>query len=113
MAEPGGTIRPFLEYAEILRPAFDTFCVHFGDLDDFAGHVRDLLAATEPPPALLTRSEQKVLQQLTSGDTTEAIAGDLFVSVNTVKTHLRGIYRKFGVNTRRDAIRVGRQYGLV
>ncbi len=112
-AEPCRTIRPFLGYAEILRPAFETFRGHFGDLDDFAGQLRELLTVPEPPPPLLTRSEQKVLQQLTSGDTTEAIAGDLFVSVNTVKTHLRGIYRKFGVNTRRDAIRVGRRHGLV
>ncbi|MBT1258351.1 LuxR family transcriptional regulator [Rhodococcus erythropolis] len=113
MAAPGRTIRPFLGYAEILRPAFDTFSGHFGDLDDFARQLRELLTAHEPPPALLTRSEQKVLQQLISGDTTETIAAGLFVSVNTVKTHLRGIYRKFDVNTRRDAVRVGRRYGLV
>ena len=113
LAEPGRTIRPFLGYAEILRPAFDMFSGHFGDLEDFARQLRELLAAPVPPPALLTRSEQKVLQQLTSGDTTETIAADLFVSVNTVKTHLRGIYRKLDVNTRRDAIRVGRRLGLV
>ncbi|MEA1798740.1 MULTISPECIES: response regulator transcription factor [Rhodococcus] len=81
--------------------------------EDFARHARTSLVTPEPPPALLTHSEQKVLPKLTSGDTTEAIAADLFVSVNTVKTHLRGIYRKFDVNTRRDAVLVARRYGLV
>jgi LuxR family maltose regulon positive regulatory protein len=37
----------------------------------------------------------------------------MFVSVNTVKTHLRGIYRKLGVSHRRDAITVARQRGLL
>ena len=45
--------------------------------------------------------------------TAEEIADSLFVSVNTVKTHLRGIYRKLGVNRRRDAITVARQRGLL
>ena len=35
---------------------------------------------------------------------TAEIASDLFVSVNTVKTHQQSIYRKLGVSTRRDAV---------
>ncbi|WP_336882445.1 LuxR C-terminal-related transcriptional regulator [Rhodococcus globerulus] len=113
MAEPGATIRPFLGYATTLRPAIDNFSGHFGDLEDFAQHLRGHLATSESAPTLLTPSEQKILRQLASGDTTDAIAAELFVSVNTVKTHLRGIYRKFDVNTRRAAVRVGRRHGLV
>ena len=45
--------------------------------------------------------------------TTEEIADSMFVSVNTVKTHLRGIYRKLGVNHRRDAITAARRHGLL
>lgn len=45
--------------------------------------------------------------------TTEEIADSLYVSVNTVKTHLRGIYRKLGVSQRRDAVLVARRRGLI
>ena len=43
---------------------------------------------------------------------TEEIATALFVSANTVKTHLKGIFGKLGVNRRVDAVRRGRQLGL-
>ena len=113
MAEPRPDDTSLSRVRGDIAPGLDTFGGRFSDLGDFARQLQDLLASPEPPPTLLTRSEQKVLQHLISGDTTEAIASDLFVSVNTVKTHLRGIYRKLDVNTRRDAVRVGRRHGLV
>ena len=41
------------------------------------------------------------------------IAADLFVTVNTVKTHQRSIYRKLGVATRRDAVGRARDLKLL
>ncbi len=41
------------------------------------------------------------------------IADDLFVSVNTVKAHLRSIYRKLGVGNRREAVERARAQGLL
>ncbi|UTT57810.1 helix-turn-helix transcriptional regulator [Cellulosimicrobium cellulans] len=41
------------------------------------------------------------------------VAADLFVSVNTVKAHLKSVYRKLGVGSRREAVRRGRELGVV
>ena len=45
--------------------------------------------------------------------TAEEIAASLYLSVNTVKTHLRGIYRKLGVRNRREAVMLARRRGLI
>jgi DNA-binding CsgD family transcriptional regulator len=52
----------------------------------------------------LSRRELEVLRYLPSLLTAGEIAGELFVSVNTIKAHLRSIYRKLGVSRRRDAV---------
>jgi LuxR family maltose regulon positive regulatory protein len=43
----------------------------------------------------------------------QEIAGELLVSVNTVKTHLRSIYRKLGATRRRDAVESARRLDLL
>jgi LuxR family maltose regulon positive regulatory protein len=43
----------------------------------------------------------------------DEIAGDLLLSANTVKTHLRSIYRKLGVGTRREAVAAAERLGLI
>ncbi|MFF5626862.1 response regulator transcription factor [Microbacterium sp. NPDC012755] len=55
---------------------------------------------------LLSEREHAVLQALVNTSSNAAIANDLVVSVNTVKTQLRSIYRKLGVSTRDEAIAV-------
>jgi DNA-binding CsgD family transcriptional regulator len=51
-----------------------------------------------------TRRELEVLRYLPSMLTAGEIAGELVVSVNTIKAHMRSIYRKLGVSRRRDAV---------
>jgi DNA-binding CsgD family transcriptional regulator len=63
-------------------------------------------------PSLLTEREGQVLQLLAQMNSTEEIAAALFVSTNTVKTHLKGIFGKLGVNRRVDAVRRGRSLDL-
>ena len=48
-----------------------------------------------------------------SGVKAGEIASDLYVSVNTVKAHLRSMYRKLGVSNRREAVERARTVGLL
>lgn len=65
---------------------------------------------TSPEP--LTARETAVLSQLRRGLGIAAIATELFVSPNTVKTHLRSVYRKLGVSSRGAAVRKASSMGL-
>jgi len=61
----------------------------------------------------LTAREQEVLGYLSALLSTKEIAELMFVSVNTVKSHVRGILRKLGAPRRNDAIRRARELQLV
>jgi LuxR family maltose regulon positive regulatory protein len=71
--------------------------------------------ATSPPALIdqLTERERTVLRYLPSLMTYEEIAADLYVSLNTVKTHAYGIFRKLGVTGRRQAVRSARELHLL
>jgi DNA-binding CsgD family transcriptional regulator len=71
------------------------------------GHSPAALAETLPPPVVdLSVKESEVLELLHDGKTNKEIAAELFVSVSTVKSHLNSIYRKLGVRSRREAVRL-------
>jgi LuxR family maltose regulon positive regulatory protein len=55
----------------------------------------------------LSERELTVLRYLSSRLTSAEIAQELYVSVNTVRSHIKAIYRKLGVNSRRDAVERG------
>lgn len=61
----------------------------------------------------LTNREREVLHHLAALLSTEEIAQAMFVSVNTVKTHIRGVLRKLSAGRRNDAIRRAREMGLL
>jgi LuxR family maltose regulon positive regulatory protein len=64
------------------------------------------------PGGLLSDREITVLRLLSSRLTTAEIAGALFVSSNTLKSHLKSIYRKLDVSSRAGAIHEGEARGL-
>lgn len=60
-----------------------------------------------------TDGELRVLRRLDGDRTIAEIAGELFLSSNTVKSHVRRLYRRLGVGTREDAVAVARERGLL
>lgn len=53
----------------------------------------------------LTRREQELLEQLSKGFRYKEIADKLFISIDTVRTHIRNIYEKLQVNSRVAALK--------
>lgn len=62
---------------------------------------------------LLSERELDVLRCLSRGLTTSQVAAELFVSENTVKTHIRHILKKMKVGNRAEAVAKGLQQGLI
>ncbi len=54
-----------------------------------------------------------MLRYLCSQLTYREIAAALYVSVNTLKSHVRSIFRKLAVTSRADAVNIGRGHGLL
>ena len=61
----------------------------------------------------LSKRELEVLELLAQGRTTTQIATDLFVSENTVKTHVRHILGKMEASNRAEAVSKATQMGLI
>lgn len=61
----------------------------------------------------LSPRELQIVTQLHRGETLKLLAGSLFITEATLKTHLASIYRKLGVNTRLQAIEKVRQVGII
>ena len=61
----------------------------------------------------LSERELSVLRYLPSRLSNREIGAELFVSLNTVKSHLKTIYRKLDVERREEAVRRARQLGLI
>ncbi|GAA3031973.1 helix-turn-helix transcriptional regulator [Actinokineospora globicatena] len=112
-AEPIGAIRPFLAARRSVRDLLAEGAGRFGRLERFAEAALSALPATAAAADPLTVREQELLLELPSMRTVDEIAESMFVSANTVKTHLRGIYRKLGVRQRRDAVVAARRQGLL
>lgn len=61
----------------------------------------------------LTPKEREVLRLLADGKRIQEVASELVVSVNTAKTHLQSLYRKFGVSDKTQLVLLGIQSGVL
>ena len=61
----------------------------------------------------LSEREREVLEHVSALESTAEIATEMYISVNTVKTHLKSIYRKLSATHRGEAVRHARQFGVL
>ena len=119
LAEPHSLYRPFLDGGSaarsaltvLIRPANEGAAIAARILQRF--DIRPTRLPDAPVSVPLTGSELAVLRFLPSHMTNQEIAESLFLSINTVKTHLRSVYRKLGVTTRRQAIATAGRLGVL
>ena len=68
-----------------------------------------MMIAKGPAGEALTRREADILRHLATGLPLKEIAKNLSISKNTIKTHLRNLYRKLGAEDRKDAVEKGKR----
>jgi LuxR family maltose regulon positive regulatory protein len=119
LAEPDGIVTMFL-----LHPAPGLLERHARQRTAHPALIADILSLlagqTPAPPAApqallepLSSSEVRVLRYLPTHLTMPEIAGELYVSLNTVRTHMRHVYTKLGTHTRADTIARARALSLL
>lgn len=67
---------------------------------------------TAAPPFGLSPAELQIVELLVAGYSTEAIAQKLVISVLTARGHFKKCFRKLGVHSREEAVRVAREAGI-
>ena len=117
VAEPDGLVAAFamVEVGDLLaaHPGHDTAHRAFRDtVVDFLAS-RSVERARPSMSGSLTPSESRVLGYLPTNLTAREIADEMYLSVNTVKVHLRGIYQKLDAHNRTQAVQHARSVGLL
>ena len=74
--------------------------------------MQEINAATNEKPQL-TKREIEIVQHLNTGKPITSIGASLHVSHNTMKTHLKNVYRKLGVEGRDQAVEKAKSLGLI
>ncbi|MFI5160224.1 MAG: response regulator [Sphingobacteriales bacterium] len=61
----------------------------------------------------LSKRETQILEQIADGKSRSQVAKDLFIDLETVRSHIKNIYLKLDVNSRADAIKTARENKLI
>jgi LuxR family maltose regulon positive regulatory protein len=119
-AEPELYVRPFFEYGPQILPLLGSLGTLGSKrfLSNLVSEIEQITSPTESSRDVtilepLSERERQVLQHLQSHRTQRQIASLMFVSTNTVKTHVKAIYRKTGAISRDEAITIARKHGLI
>src|SRR5215469_10743413 len=119
LAEPDGVLTVFL-----LHPAPGLLERHARRRTAHPALIADILSllagrtpapptGPQPPLEALSDSEVRVLRYLPTNLPASQIAGELYISHNTVRTHIRHLYAKLGTHTRAEAVARARALGLL
>jgi LuxR family transcriptional regulator, maltose regulon positive regulatory protein len=116
-ARPAGILQPFLDQAAEVHPLLDALLARGTTHEVFVSALVERLADPVPQPetdkfSRLTQRELSILRYMRTSMPNAEIAAELFVSINTVKTHTASVYRKLGVTGRREAVRRAEELGL-
>lgn len=125
LAAPERYAQPFLQFGRPVEHLLRLAVRHCGAHKDFVDDILSRAEALRPAGEVQlpvysddldeqpTARELEVLRSLDSLASLPEISASLFVSVNTLKGHLRNLYRKLGVASRREAVAKGRSLGLM
>jgi LuxR family maltose regulon positive regulatory protein len=119
LAEPDGVLIMFLLHPApgLLQRQARHGTAHASLIADIlsllAGRAPAPPAGPRPPLQALSDSEVRVLRYLPTNLSARQIAGELYVSYHTVRTHMRHLYDKLGTHTRADAVARARALGLL
>lgn len=123
LAEPGGFIRLFLNEGEAMRWLIADFrAAIIKAPHNLLAYANKLLAAFESQAPnhqisqsanLLSPRELEILRLIANGLTNEQVANRLYLSLYTVKAHVRNIFAKLETATRTQAVARARELGLI
>ena len=113
LAEPLDALRPFVQAGPSVRELLVHQLGSFGTTETFAQRALAAGTTDDNPHTTLSERELTVLGLLPSMLSLDEIATDLTVSVNTIKSHVRSIYTKLGVSSRRTAVLSAHESGLL
>jgi LuxR family maltose regulon positive regulatory protein len=120
IVEPDGAVLPFLVHPapELLERHSRRRTAHAS----LVSEILNLLAGRKPAPAPgeedrlrepLSESESRILRYLPTNLSVPEVASEVYLSVNTVKTHMRHLYAKLGAHRRGQAVQRARALGLL
>jgi len=114
LAEPNRIVSPFLDCAGDVAEMLVAIPPGGEHTHEFVLHIRaKLLDANAGRNPGLTRTEKVVLAELATGKQLREIARGLHVSLNTVRTHTRNLYRKLEASSRAEAVDEAMRRGLL
>jgi LuxR family maltose regulon positive regulatory protein len=118
LSEHTGLLRVFLDEGAVLAGLLKKLARGA----DYTSHVYHLLnrianlpaesKPADPLPMLFSKKEKQVVGHIVGGSSNQEIAEALFISANTLNSHMKSIYSKLGVNSRLQAVERLRKLGV-